>query len=450
MSELQLLQKYDRAVPRYTSYPTAPHFHPGIGATEYGAWLAAGDSKAPTSLYLHVPYCRKMCWYCGCHTKVAARYQPLGELAERLVAEIDLVASFIGAARPVSQIHWGGGSPNMLKAADFARIMAAIDRRFARPDTAEVAIEMDPRLLTQEMAAECLMFGVNRVSLGIQDFEPEVQQLINRVQPYELVRDAVELLRSHGISGINLDLMYGLPGQTPHTILRTIELAHSLAPDRLALFGYAHVPWMKTHQRLIDESRLPDAAQRWALMTLANDRLRDLGYVQVGFDHFARPDDPMVLALKAGNLTRNFQGYAVEDAATLIGLGPSAIGTLPQGYVQNLAEIGAWHRAIASGRLATARGIALSDGDRLRRAIIERLLCDFAVDLEAVTRAHGMIGRRFAQEKVRLSELARDGLVAFEGERIRITERGRPLARLVAACFDTYLDTGKARHSKAV
>jgi oxygen-independent coproporphyrinogen-3 oxidase len=450
MTELHLLQKYDRAVPRYTSYPTAPHFHAGIGPKEYGDWLAAGDAKAPVSLYLHVPYCRSMCWYCGCHTKVAARYQPVGDLAERLVDEIALVADRIGATRPVSQIHWGGGSPNMLKAADFARIMAAIDRRFARPDTAEVAIEMDPRLLTPEMAAECLMAGVNRVSLGIQDFEPEVQRLINREQPYELVRDAVALLRAHGIAGINLDLMYGLPGQTPETILRTIELAHSLAPDRLALFGYAHVPWMKTHQRLIDESRLPDAAQRWALMTLANDRLQELGYVQIGFDHFARADDPMVLALNAGRLSRNFQGYAVEEASTLIGLGPSAIGTLPQGYVQNQPEIGAWHRAIGEGQLATVRGIALSDEDRLRRAIIERLLCDFAVDLDAMTRAHGMSGRRFAQEKLRLNELARDGLVELEGEQVRVTALGRPLARLAAACFDTYLETGKARHSKAV
>jgi oxygen-independent coproporphyrinogen-3 oxidase len=450
MTQQDLLQKYDRAVPRYTSYPTAPHFHPGIGSRDYAAWLAAGDAKAPVSLYLHVPYCKSMCWYCGCHTKVAARYEPVGEVAARLIAEIELVSGLIGRPRPVSQIHWGGGTPNMLKPADFARVMAAIDRHFARADTAEVAIEMDPRLLTQEMAAECLMSGVNRVSLGVQDFDPEVQRLINREQPFDLVRDAVALLRAHGIAGINLDLMYGLPGQTAETIRRTIDLADSLAPDRLALFGYAHVPWMKTHQRLIDESRMPDSAGRWALMTLANERLRELGYVQIGFDHFARADDPMVLALKTGRLTRNFQGYAVENAATLIGLGPSAIGTLPQGYVQNVADTGAWHRAIAEGRLATARGIAINDEDRLRRAIIERLLCDFAVDLDAVSRAHGMTGRRFAQEKVRLNELAQDGLVELDGERIRVTELGRPLARIAAACFDTYLETGKARHSKAV
>ena len=448
--EAQLLRWYDRTVPRYTSYPTAPHFHPGIGPQDYAAWLAAGDKNAPVSLYLHVPFCKSMCWYCGCHTKVAARYQPVEELAERLAAEIALVAGVIGAARPVTQIHWGGGTPNMLNPADFARIMAAIDRHFARSDTAEVAMEMDPRLLTAEMAAECLMSGVNRVSLGVQDFDPEVQRLINREQPYALVRDAVELLRAHGIAGINLDLMYGLPGQTQDTILKTIDLAHSLQPDRLALFGYAHVPWMKTHQRLIDESRMPDAVGRWALMRLANDRLRELGYVQIGFDHFARADDPMALALRSGKLTRNFQGYAVEDAATLIGLGPSAIGTLPQGYVQNLPETIAWHRAIGEGRLATARGIALSDEDRLRRAIIERLLCDFAVDLDAVSHAHGMTGRRFAQEKVRLNELARDGLVELDGDHVRITELGRPLARIAAACFDTYLETGKARHSKAV
>ncbi|HNB27079.1 MAG TPA: oxygen-independent coproporphyrinogen III oxidase [Alphaproteobacteria bacterium] len=450
MTQLDLLQKYDRAVPRYTSYPTAPHFHAEIGPEQYAAWLAAGDATAPVSLYLHVPYCKTMCWYCGCHTKVAARYQPVEDLAARLIEEVALVARHVDARRPATQIHWGGGTPNMLRPAEFARIMAALDQHFPRADTAEVAIEMDPRLLTQEMAAECLMSGVTRVSLGVQDFDPEVQRLINREQPFALVRDAVELLRAHGIAGINLDLMYGLPGQTRETILKTIDLAHALAPDRLALFGYAHVPWMKTHQRLIDESRMPDAASRWDLMSLANDRLRALGYVQIGFDHFARADDPMVLALKAGKLTRNFQGYAVEDAATLIGLGPSAIGTLPQGYVQNLAEPGAWHRAVAAGRLATARGIALSDEDRLRRAIIERLLCDFAVDLDAVARAHGMSGRRFGPEKVRLNELVADGLVELDGERVRITEPGRPLARLVAACFDSYLETGKARHSKAV
>ena len=444
-----LLRKYDRAVPRYTSYPTAPHFHAGIGPDQYAAWLAACDPKAPVSLYLHVPYCKQMCWYCGCHTRIAARYGPLADLTGQLIAEIDLVAGLMGSPKPVAQIHWGGGSPNMLAPADLARLMTALRHRFAA-DTAEVAMEMDPRLLTQEMAAECLMSGVTRVSLGIQDFEPEVQRLINRVQPFELVRRSVELLRAHGISGINLDLIYGLPGQTRDSMLRTIDLAHELVPDRLALFGYAHVPWMKSHQRLIDESRLPDALRRWELMTLAGDRLGELGYVQIGFDHFARADDPIALAQVSGRLTRNFQGYAVDDAPTLIGLGPSAIGTLQQGYAQNAADIGAWHRAIAEGRPATARGLALSVEDRLRRSIIERLLCDFAVDLDAIGHAHGAAGRRFAAERVRLNELAGDGLVELDGDRIRITELGRPFARIVASCFDAYLDGATARHSRAV
>jgi oxygen-independent coproporphyrinogen-3 oxidase len=450
MTDLDLLQKYDRTVPRYTSYPTAPHFSSEIGPCDYAAWLASGDPKAPVSLYLHVPYCKKMCWYCGCNTKVAARYEPVAEVADRLIEEIALVARTMGAARPASQIHWGGGTPNMLAPYDFARIMAALEQHFPRTDTVDIAVEMDPRLLTQEMAAECLMSGVTRVSFGVQDFEPEVQRLINREQPYEQVRNAVDLLRAHGVSGINLDLIYGLPGQSAGSILRTVDLAHTLEPDRIALFGYAHVPWMKPHQRLIDESLLPDAAGRWALMRLANDRLQELGYVQIGFDHFAKAGDPMAVALKENRLIRNFQGYAVEQADTLIGLGPSAIGTLPQGYVQNVTETGAWHRAIAEGRLATARGLELSAEDRLRRAIIERLLCDFTVDLDAICRAQNQPARRFAAEKVKLNDLARDGLVELDGERIRVTELGRPFARLAAACFDTYLESGKARHSQAV
>jgi oxygen-independent coproporphyrinogen-3 oxidase len=447
MTESQLA-RFDRPVPRYTSYPTAPHFHPGIDGAAYRGWLEALGGDSSLSLYLHVPFCQQLCWYCGCHTKLARRYEPVADYVALLEAEIGLVAEALPAGLPVRQVHWGGGTPTVLTAADFARLSEALRRRLGA-GSAEVAVEVDPRTLTRAMATTLGRCGVVRASLGVQDFSPRVQQAINRVQSFADTAQAVDRLRQAGIASINLDLMYGLPHQSIADVVETVDLAVRLAPDRLALFGYAHVPWMKKHMRLIDEAALPDGAARFAQAEAAAARLAEHGYRRIGLDHFARPEDDMARALAAGALRRNFQGYTVDEGDVLIGLGASAIGSLPQGYVQNAVPLNLYGEAIAAGRLATARGIALAPEDRLRRAVIERLMCDLAVDLDAVAGTPGAAAR-FAAELEALRGMAAEGLVEIAGPRVTVTEAGRPLVRTVCAAFDAYLGRGAARHSRAV
>ncbi|MCS6892155.1 MAG: oxygen-independent coproporphyrinogen III oxidase [Rhodovarius sp.] len=429
----------ERQVPRYTSYPTAPHFHPGIGPREYADWLAALPAEATLSLYLHVPFCQAMCAYCGCHTKVVRRPEPIEAYLAALLAEIELVSDAT-AARRVTHLHWGGGTPTMLGLPGMAQVMEALARRFDLSALAEHAIELDPRAMTEETARGLAGLGTNRASLGVQDFNAAVQRAIGRIQPYDVVAAAVEHLRRHGIRSINLDLMYGLPLQDREGLLRSLELAHGLAPDRIALFGYAHVPWMKKHQRLIEEGTLPGPQARLMQAEAARSLLLGLGYMGVGLDHFARPEDELARAAREGRLRRNFQGYTTDAADALIGLGASAIGRLPQGFVQNRPDLRAYRAAIAAGRFATQRGKALSADDLLRGAIIERLMCDFAVEVD----------RAMLEEvRPRLAPLAEQGIVTLRGGRIVVTAEGRPFVRLVAAAFDAYLDQA-GRHSAAV
>ncbi len=436
-----------RNVPRYTSYPTAPHFSAAVGPETYGQWLAELPAAAALSLYLHVPFCVELCLYCGCHTKAARRRDPVERYAERLIEEIAIVGARTGR-RKVTHLHWGGGTPSILDETWLKRIADKLAAAFDLSAIKEHAIELDPRRLTRPLARALAAIGVNRASLGVQDFSPRVQRAIGRIQPYDVVARAVELLREAGIDRLNIDLMYGLPRQTTDGARRSAMLAGSLDPQRLALFGYAHVPWFKTHQRLIDQAGLPSAASRIAQSRAAAQALADLGYVPIGLDHFAKPTDELALAARAGRLHRNFQGYTVDDAGALIGLGASAIGRLPQGYVQNAVDTGGYSRAVAMGQLATVKGIALSDEDRLRGTIIERIMCDLAVDLSAMSAEPAATA--FANEMRLLAPLAEDGLVRIDGGRIAVTEQGRPFARLIAAAFDTRLAASKTPHSAAV
>ena len=448
--DMELLQRYDAPVPRYTSYPTAPHFHAGIDAEVYRDWLAEIPAGERMSLYLHVPFCTRMCWYCGCHTKVVRQYQPVGDYAAVLDREIALTAGAVPKGREVSHVHWGGGTPTMLSPDDFSALMSALRERFDFAEDAEVAVEIDPRTLTREKAAAMAGAGVTRASLGVQDFNDIVQQAINRVQPFEMSAEVIDWLRGAGIEAINFDLMYGLPHQTVELVLHSVDLAVKLAPDRLALFGYAHVPWMKKHQQMIDESTLPGAAERLHQAEAAAGRLAEHGYRRIGLDHFARTEDSLTRALDEGRLRRNFQGYTDDQATALLGFGASAIGSLAQGYVQNAVPFGAYADAIKSGRLAVTRGVEVDADDRLRRAVIERLMCDLSVDLSAVGADLGAPPDGFAGELSALAPMARDGLVELDGSRVRITETGQPLMRTVCAVFDRYLGTGKGRHSRAV
>jgi oxygen-independent coproporphyrinogen-3 oxidase len=440
----------EQRVPRYTSYPTAPHFHAGIGREAYGRWLAGLPAGMPLSLYLHVPFCDSMCWFCGCHTKIVQRYAPVADYLDALLAEIDLVADTIGRHQPVSHIHWGGGTPTMLAPADIIRLATRLRARFEVASDAEFAVEIDPRELSAESVDALGTAGVNRASLGVQDVNPDVQAAINRIQPIEATRLAVDRLRAAGVHAINIDLMYGLPHQTEAHVTATIDAVMTLSPERLSLFGYAHLPSFKTHQKMIDEASLPDATARWRQAAVAAERLRALGYVPIGLDHFAKPDDPLARAQRDGNLRRNFQGYTTDRAEALIGLGASAIGSLPQGYVQNAVPLRGYRETVAAGHLATARGFALSDEDRLRREVIERLMCDQAADLGALCRRHGRSAGHFAPELAGLAKMERDGIVDIDGLVVRIPQGARPLMRLVAAEFDAYLARSTAAHAKAV
>ncbi len=440
----------ERAVPRYTSYPTAPHFTSAIDAATYRSWLAALPDDATLSLYLHVPYCVQLCLYCGCHTKATLRRDPIDAYARRLIEEVALLGRHAGR-RKVVHIHWGGGTPSVLGTDWLARIADALGGTFDLADVREHAIELDPRHFTRALASTLRDIGVNRASLGVQELNREIQKAIGRVQPYHLVAEAVAALRENGIERINLDLMYGLPKQRIEHVKRTIALVDRLRPQRIAIFGYAHVPWFKPHQRLIGEGDLPAGPERLRQAEAAHKTLLSRGYQPIGLDHYARPDDDMALAVRSGRLHRNFQGYTTDQADALVGLGASAIGKLPQGIVQNAPDTSGYSRAVASGQFATVRGLALTRDDRVRGRIIERLMCDLDVDVAAISRDVGdRAGGCFDDAIASLRRLEDEGFVVIDGRRIRITDKGRPFVRVVAAAFDAYLPDGRTRHSVAV
>lgn len=445
------LKKYAAmAVPRYTSYPTVPHFSKDIGPIDYGSWLEQLDPADPVSLYLHVPFCRKLCWYCGCNMKLASRYDPVAAYVETLIAEIGLVARHLPGNLEISHLHWGGGTPTTLEPDDLERVMEAVAKLFEITPEAELAIEADPRTLSQEMIKRIGALGFTRASIGVQEFDPKVQAAINRVQPVEMVERAVDGLRTQGVQSINFDLIYGLPHQSVSSLQKTIDRCAAMTPDRLALFGYAHVPWMAKKQRLIDEAALPGQEERYAQAEAAAKALTKRGYKAIGLDHFALPNDALALAASQDRLRRNFQGYTTDKAETLIGLGASSIGKTPSGYVQNVTETGAWTRAVRSGVLPVAKGHAFQGDDHLRAHVIEQLMCGGSVDIPAVSHRFAANPDWFSSILPDLTALATSGLVRLDGGRLSLTSRGRPLVRLVASLFDSYFQANAARHSMAV
>jgi len=422
-------------VPRYTSYPTAPHFSARVDEIQYRSWLRSLPEE-PVSIYLHIPFCREMCWYCGCHTTVTRRRAPVSRNAATLVREIGLIATAIGRKLTVGHLHWGGGSPTLLSPEDVALIRGALKERFVLDAMAENAVEIDPRTLTPELARAFGQAGVNRASLGVQTFDPTVQAAINRVQSFDVTAASVRTLRESGIPAINFDLIYGLPFQTVHSCLDTVEQALCLQPDRLAVFGYAHVPEFKAHQRKIDETALPRPAERQEQADAIARALTLRGYRQIGLDHFALPGDSLAVAAEAGALHRNFQGYTTDPCQTLIGLGVSAIGRLPNGFVQNATRIPDYERRIAVGQLATVRGHELSPDDRRRASVIEQLMCDYRANVSGLDAS--------------LETFESEGLIRRSGEVIEVVDEARPLVRVVAAAFDAKLPHSAARHVTAV
>jgi oxygen-independent coproporphyrinogen-3 oxidase len=437
-------------LPRYTSYPTAPHFSGAIGPDSYAEWLQAIPRQAVASLYLHVPFCRAMCWYCGCHTQVARRDEPISVYAAALRCEIDRVSRQIERRIQVNHIHFGGGTPTIMAPETFADLIGSIRHAFFVLPSAEVAVEIDPRTLTDQMIGALALGGVNRASLGVQSFDTVVQRAINRVQSFEETAAATTGLRRAGVAGINFDLIYGLPHQTIASCLDTVRRCVELGPDRLSVFGYAHVPTFKKHQRKIDEAWLPDTIERLDQSDAIANALQEAGYVQIGLDHFALPGDEMAVALREGRLRRNFQGYTTDVSNILLGFGASAIGHLPQGYVQNEVNTRAYSESIASGQLTTVRGYALTDDDRLRGEIIERIMCDFGVDLDQVCARHGSVPEQVLKLSPRLQHLISDGVVELDGASLALADDSHFLVRSVAAAFDAHLDRSQQLHSRAV
>lgn len=440
----------ERPLPRYTSYPTAPHFTASADDSSYRARLAALDERETASLYLHVPFCRSMCWYCGCHTSVTARDAPIDRYMESLREELEMVAGSIPHRLRLQHIHFGGGTPTLMGPAHFIDMMKRIRQRFDIAEDAEVAIEIDPRTLEPAMVEGLGHGGITRASLGVQSFDPKVQRAINRIQSEEQTAQAVRRLRDAGIFRVNFDLIYGLPHQDLASCLDTVERAVALAPDRLAVFGYAHVPSFKLHQRKIAESTLPGSRERQEQADAISRALRAAGYRQIGLDHFALPGDSLAIAAEDGRLHRNFQGYTTDPCPTLIGLGASSIGRLPQGYVQNVLLVGEYQRRIAAGVMPVTKGCDLSHEDRLRAAVIERIMCDYEVDLDEVCGRFGADADRLIESAPALDALIADGIARRDRHRIAVPADARPLVRALAAAFDEYLGQGQARHSRAV
>jgi oxygen-independent coproporphyrinogen-3 oxidase len=433
----------ERQAPRYTSYPSANHFDAAVDAQVYEQWLRSISEPSTLSLYLHIPYCKQLCWYCGCNTFLT-RGGDIGDFVTSMMMEIDLVASALGS-RTVDEVHWGGGTPNVLSPAEFLRLVHHIDFWFDILPGAKHAIELDPRHVTSELARAYAAAGVTRVSLGVQDLNARVQEAIGRVQPFEQVRDAVKTLRKAGLNELGFDLIYGLPLQTCADLARTIRLATELKPSRIALFGYAHVPWFKRRQRLINAETLPGAGERFDQAELARRMLGDLGYESIGLDHFALPGDPLAAAARNRSLHRNFQGYVATESDAMVGFGPSAISRFPAGYAQNISTIGAWRHAVEAGTLPVARGHVLDIEDLRRRAIVQSIMCSLEVDL-APWGGWDMFPDAYAE----LGPLAAAGIVEISGEALKVPSPMRQFSRLAAMAFDAYASHSSTPHSRAI
>jgi oxygen-independent coproporphyrinogen-3 oxidase len=450
MDAAALIEKYNARVPRYTSYPTAPHFSPAVDGGVYRGWLAELPDDAVLSLYLHVPFCAQLCWFCACHTTAVNRPEPVESYADTVLAEIDLVARAIGRKLRVHHVHWGGGTPTMMAPRRLRDIMDRLRARFAFDPAAEIAVEIDPCTVHEGTVDGLVGMGCNRASLGVQDFDPRVQQAVNRIQSWETTRACAEALRARGIRSINVDLMYGLPHQTAEGMAGSVGRTLDLGPDRVAVFGYAHVPWMKKHQLLLPEEALPGPMERWEQLRATERVITARGYRAIGLDHYALPGDDLCVAAEAQSLRRNFQGYTTDTAPVLVGFGASSIGSLPGGYAQNAAALPEWRDKVRAGELPTRRGIALDADDRLRRDIIEHLMCQGRVTLTRVAARHGADPDGLRAAAPRLAAMAEDGMVDWDGDTLAIRPEARPFVRTVAAVFDTYLRADQARHATVV
>ncbi len=438
--DLNLLRKYDRPGPRYTSYPTAPHFNTEIGPQDFIRHLTnPEDGERGLSLYFHIPFCDTLCYFCGCTMVVTHNRARIAEYLQYLIHEIRILAGKV-KNRSVRQIHWGGGSPTYLMPDEIKILAEAIQQNYNVAADAEISVEVDPRGISDEHFVALRQSGFNRLSMGVQDFYEPTQKAVNRLQPEKLTRHYIDLARDLGFASINLDFIYGLPYQTPQTFEHTLKKLIDIRPDRIALFNYAHVPWLKKHQRLIDEKTLPGAEQKLQIFKLAIEQLTRAGYVFIGMDHFALPEDELAIALRQKTLYRNFQGYSTHADCDIVAHGISGISQTPYLYAQNTKRFADYYQAISSTHPATERGYQLDQDDVLRREVIMKLMCDFSLDFQAIEDQFQIyFNDYFQQELGQLDQFIFDGLLELDDRHIKVLPPGRLIIRNIAMTFDKYL-----------
>lgn len=440
MSDNRILEDlgvYTSHAPRYTSYPTAVQFHNGINADFSKSALQNLNIEKPVSVYAHIPFCERLCWYCACRTQGTKSHRPVAAYLEGLLQEIKMLREMLPEGVRMGRLHWGGGTPTILLPDEVAVLANAIKDVFQVDDPFEFSVEIDPTLVDKDKISALSDAGMNRASVGIQDFDPRVQQAIGRLQSLEQTADCVADLRAAGIQSLNTDILYGLPHQTPESVNETLTRVQSLNPDRIALYGYAHVPWMAKRQQMIDEAALPGGPARRGLFDQMAERLETSGYDAIGIDHFAKPGDTLAAAAASGRLRRNFQGYTTDSCDTLIGLGASAISKYAEGYAQNAPRSSQYLRMVTEGGLATQRGVAISETDRMRARAIEMVMCDFKVDKTELEESFGPLTRALDKNI--------DDILLEYGRFVEPTDTGftvhnkqRALARLIARKFDAY------------
>lgn len=455
MINFEQFTKYSRPGPRYTSYPTAPEFHEGFTCKHYEKILKNQDRTRPLSLYFHLPFCRSACYFCGCNVVFTSKEDKKERYIEYLAKELEILSRFLDTSRDVLQLHFGGGTPTFFDDEQLSKIIKLIKKYFKNfRNDAEISCEIDPRFLTQKQLDVLVGNGFNRISYGVQDFNEDIQKVIHRIQPFELTKRSVEMARNGGLKSINIDLIYGLPYQNLQTFKTTLELSLKLNPDRLAVFNYAHVPWMKKTMRKFDETTLPNPNEKLNIMKYTIDFLTTNGYKMIGMDHFAKPEDELFGAIEKGELHRNFQGYTTKGGADLIGIGLTSIGEGESHYVQNFKEMKEYEHALDNGTLPVQRGVELSFDDRLRKAVIMELMSNFKLDILAIEKRFEIDFFDYFHDAIKmLEEFEREGLVSIDKKSLHVSQTGTLLIRNISMPFDAYLHKipeDKRRFSKTV
>ncbi len=454
--DVELVKKYDRPGPRYTSYPTAPQFTEDFTADDYlDEIIKTNNAENPPdlSLYFHIPYCDTLCYFCGCNMIVSRNRERISGYVDYLKNEIDLIRSFIRPDRRIAQLHWGGGTPTHLKPNEIRELSNHIKSNFKFKEDSENSCEIDPRELTKEHLVALRESGFNRISMGVQDFNPKVQEAVNRIQPEEMTREVIGWIRELGFHSFNLDLIYGLPFQSVETFEKTIDKIIDISPDRIALFNFAHVPWMKKHQALIKKEDLPAPEEKLAILEMSVAKLTGAGYVFIGMDHFAKPDDELTKALKEKKLYRNFQGYSTNAGTDLYAMGITSISQVGEVYAQNVKTEAEYYERLNKGKIPTFKGYRLNEDDVLRREVITKIMCDFELDFSKVEKKFNIdFEKYFAWGLENIKEMIDDGLVEIKNGKLTVNEMGRLLIRNVAMNFDGFIERklDKARYSRTI